>query len=797
MASKISASNSRDLQPVETLKNKENTRLIWLDGNIDDSKDSMHTQNLLLEFNPAAQFYTDSTRCVDFVKSIQGEQILLIISGALARDVLPQISRVRSVIAVFIFCRNREFHVKLMSEYSKIVDIFIVQDELLRLLRDTMTIVEKQAFTFSLFDQTQKSTRDLSKDSASFLWNQLLLYVLKKMPQDDQAKNEMLTTCSNYYAMNKKELNKIEQFRKSYSREQAIKWYTDECFLYKLLNNAIRTEDIDLLYAFRFYIIDLCHALEKESEQLKTGGVLKLYRGQHIPNGEFEKLRKATGTLISTNGFLSTSRSIDVALGFIRQLPVNDDMKLCIFEINADPNVTAVVFADIDKYSKMQGEQEVLFGLNSTFKIDHVKMEKKLNVWKIGLSTTAEGSTRIEQYMKLQEDQLQLISPLVSFGCLLLNELGQIERAKCYFSKLLHSLPSDHPDISSIQNNLGNVYSAKDELNLALKYYEEAYRKRRSTLSENHPLVASSLNNIGLIYKNKGDFDRALDYLHQSLAIDEKNYPGDHSSKALYLENIGLTYQSKGDIDSALAWFKRAFGMYTRVLPAPHPYIASALGNLGSVYEKKGDLDRAIDFYRQRLEMAEECLPPGHPDLSSYLNRVAQTYKKKNDKKTSLMFCEKQLASQKTILGDKHPRIASTLMTIGDICEGEETRRYYEEALSVLENCTPCSELTLIDCLTMLGAIALDDERLEDGIAHWKYVLDVRRRIHSSDHPAIAEQLQRLGEAYFEAMHNYPEAFRYFSESLAIYRANYGDQHKDVIEVKEYLRQVKEKMADS
>ncbi|CAF5013234.1 unnamed protein product, partial [Rotaria socialis] len=194
--------------------------------------------------------------------------------------------------------------------------------------------------------------------------------------------------------MNKKELNKIEQFRKSYSREQAIKWYTDECFLYKLLNNAIRTEDIDLLYAFRFYTIDLCHALEKESEKLKTGSVLKLYRGQHIPNGEFEKLRKATGTLISTNGFLSTSRSIDVALGFIRQLPVNDDMKLCIFEINADPNVTAVVFADIDKYSKMQGEQEVLFGLNSTFKIDHVKMEKKLNVWKIGLSTTAEGSTR-------------------------------------------------------------------------------------------------------------------------------------------------------------------------------------------------------------------------------------------------------------------------------------------------------------------------------------------------------------------------------------------------------------------
>jgi hypothetical protein len=59
-------------------------------------------------------------------------------------------------------------------------------------------------------------------------------------------------------------------------RDQAIQWYTAEYFLYKLLNKAIRTEGIELLYAFRFYLIDLSDALERESKNLKASGLLKL-----------------------------------------------------------------------------------------------------------------------------------------------------------------------------------------------------------------------------------------------------------------------------------------------------------------------------------------------------------------------------------------------------------------------------------------------------------------------------------------------------------------------------------------
>lgn len=778
----------RNLQTVDVVQNKESIRLVWLDGNIDDSADSLHTQKLLLDFNPAAQFYTDKIRCINVIKCMKQEQVLLIISGALAREVLPEIHGLRFLIAVFIFCRNRDYHIKIMSEYSKIIDVFTVQEKMLAVLQGTMEIVEKQICTFSLFDQKQKSTRQLSKDAASFMWHQLLLYVLKKMPQDEHAKEEMLTTCTHYYAMNKKELRKIEQFRRSYSREQAIQWYTDECFLYKLLNKAIRTEDIELLYSFRFYIIDLCDALKQESEKIKKTSLLTVYRGQQISNEELEKLRKNVGTLISTNGFLSTSRSIKVALGFISQLRPIDNMQHCLFEISADPAINGVIFADIEKYSKIKEEQEVLFGLNATFKIESVKMDSTLKVWKICLKTSFEGAARVDEYVKLKDEEMELVNPLICFGRIMQYELGQLDRAEAYFKRLLQSLPKNHPDMHFVYNGLGNVYREKNELCSALEHYQEAYRIRCATLASNHTCIASSLHNIGLAYKDKGDFDQALTYLGKCLAIQEKNSPDPHPVKALALLNIGSVYESKRDFNKALSHYNNGLDIYLKFRPAIHPDIACCYGFLGSVYENQKNFDQALHFYERRLAIEEECLPADHPNLFKHFDRLANLYAKTKGKDMALSFCEQKLIAHKGTLGETHNRIASVLMTMGDVSKNQKP--HYENALSILEKSVPTDERLMVDCLAMLGAVALDEKRFEIGISYWKRVLDLNRQIHSPTHPEIATSLSRLGDAYYLTNINYQEAIEYYLESLAIYRKSYVDHHRTVLELRELIGDV-------
>ncbi len=100
----------QDLLLSEVKDNKEDIQLIWLDGNMNDSSDYLLTQTMLLELNPAAQFYSNFDRCLDLIKSIKDEQIFLILSGAFARRILSQIHNHQILVAIFIFYANRQNH---------------------------------------------------------------------------------------------------------------------------------------------------------------------------------------------------------------------------------------------------------------------------------------------------------------------------------------------------------------------------------------------------------------------------------------------------------------------------------------------------------------------------------------------------------------------------------------------------------------------------------------------------------------------------------------------------------------
>jgi tetratricopeptide (TPR) repeat protein len=311
----------------------------------------------------------------------------------------------------------------------------------------------------------------------------MLIYVLKQIPQDEHSKQQMIELCQDYYQNNQKELQKIETFRKSYESNQAIQWYTDEGFLYKLLNKALRTEDVELLYTFRSFIIDLCEAIENENQHLKDEGILKLYRGTQIPAEELEKLKENIGQIISTNGFLSTSRNRNVSIQFARSNHLNKNFQGVLFEIQVDTSIKSISFADVKHQSLIKGEEEILFNLNSLFKIHSVDFDKTLQLWKIQLNTTDEGTEKVEQHLQLAKHEMEDYSPMIYFGRLLLNQLGQVDQAKKYFEMLLKSIPSDHPDIGSVYNNIGNVYDMKGELNLALQNYQIGYELRRKQFS--------------------------------------------------------------------------------------------------------------------------------------------------------------------------------------------------------------------------------------------------------------------------------------------------------------------------
>ncbi|UJR24333.1 hypothetical protein I4U23_027300 [Adineta vaga] len=262
-------------------------------------------------------------------------------------------------------------------------------------------LLERQLLSFCLLDQKQTLGRNLSTESASFLWYQMLIYVLKQMPHDEQAKDDMMKVCYEYCRTNNVGLHNVERFRNDYSSDKVIDWYTRKCFVYKLLNKALRTENIEFLYLFWFFIIDLCAALEKESHYWKDDSLLTLYRGAQIPRKELEKLKQNEGEIISMNGFLSTSRDTDVSITFAGQSLPLDDVQAVLFQITADPSLTTIVFADIKNKAHIKDENEVLFHLNSTFKIGCITYNSMRKITIVELTATDARSEIVQEYFMI------------------------------------------------------------------------------------------------------------------------------------------------------------------------------------------------------------------------------------------------------------------------------------------------------------------------------------------------------------------------------------------------------------
>jgi hypothetical protein len=107
------------------------------------------------------------------------------------------------------------------------------EEDLVNAIRESRQGLEKQTAAFSLYNQKEKSTRDLSQESGSFLFFQLFKTVLMNMSKTIESRPIMLEKCRDYYQGNTKELAHIAEFDLVYKSTEAIQWYRKESFVYK------------------------------------------------------------------------------------------------------------------------------------------------------------------------------------------------------------------------------------------------------------------------------------------------------------------------------------------------------------------------------------------------------------------------------------------------------------------------------------------------------------------------------------------------------------------------------------
>lgn len=659
-----------------TKENNENIQLIWLDN----SSCSNHVQSMLVELNRTVQFYTDLNRCMGLIKAIRDEKIILIVSMNLARTVLAQIHSYPLLTSVFIFCSNKDEHqwMELMNDFKKIIQIDSEYESITKSIRKTINIVEQQILSFSIFNQNKDYTNDLSKNSTSFLWYQIVVDILKQIPDSEQITNQITETYNQFYK------NSITQFKKDYMKENSIQLFNDNYTIHQLVNKALRTKDINLIYLFRYFIIDLYDQIKLAKESIQNKEVLKLYYGQKILKTDLDEFKKHIGCCVSPNGFFSASFDINTSIELAKDKILSQEYEVIIFQIEINPAFKEITFVEISN------KQQLLFNIDTILKIDSIEFDSSLELWKINLINDDNNRKKIQKYLQSVKNFTHEDSFLVFFGHLFI-ELDRLQQSEIYFHILINSLSSDHQDIASIYNQIGNFLADKGQSKLALDNYQHAYQIRQKILPSNHPHIAISLNNIGLIYKDEGNLDEALDYCQKALAIDEINYPDNHILKAMTIENIGGIYKEKYLFSIAQTHFLRALHMYKTVLPPNHRFLTDILNSLGKVYCDQGYYDRALTCYQKAFAISEINYANDHLQKAQTIENIGLLYKTNGMLQKALEELLKALDMYKRIYSNEHPDIGRCYGHIGLVYEASNdldfALNYFNKQLKVDEKC--------------------------------------------------------------------------------------------------------------
>jgi tetratricopeptide (TPR) repeat protein len=513
----------------------------------------------------------------------------------------------------------------------------------------------EEPFSFNSLNVKENSGQSTTGLNGHFVYSLLLIDVLIRMKSVSNDRKELIAYCKAQGQIENQELNKFER---KYSAEKAVWWYTRDSFLHQMLNRALRTQDIDLLYLFRVIIADIY-------EQLKCyqcRSTIQVYRGQLMSEEELNRLQQSKGEFISINSFFSTTKCKRTATKFLKH-PLdsnNVNLQQVLFIIDADPNVvTSKPFADISSLSEYHGEDEILFMIGCLFRLKNIYRDTD-RIWKIEMKLCSDKENDLKNLFDHMKKEYSIGGDgnvtLLSFADVLLG-MGKYELAEKIYRRLNLELSSNDPSLPSVYwslgmlnkeigdydngivwfnralefykrknlrghvrigelyNWLGEMYRLKDDNSKALRYFNDAVVLFEAAHDENHSSMGYVYNNMGIVYRKQKNYSVALDFYKKSLAIRCKHLPSNHPDIASSYNNLGNVYLDLQQYDLAMEYHKKALDIYIKSCSAQHPDIAMSYRNIGHIHEKKGQWKQAMDNYQNAAAIYRNSLASDHSDV--------------------------------------------------------------------------------------------------------------------------------------------------------------------------------------
>jgi hypothetical protein len=299
------------------------------------------------------------------------------------------------------------------------------------------------------------------------------------MNPDETDKNEFISLCKDYYKGNQTELNYIDEFQQTYSSDKAIWWYNRDCFIYTMLDKALRTKDTNTIFLFQFFIRDLLAQITKCQCQTSV----RVYRGQSMLDDEIKNLRKLVGGFIFINNLFATIIHRDIALSFVNTDNTSGGVHRVLYEIDADPAVvTTKSFAYISRDSNYPDKVEVLFSIGSCFRIVNVQRNDD-QIWCIRMTLCGDDGPNMKLFFDELKEKYGYYDGEAAFFSFsrVLRAMKKFDEADKYCHRLLRHFSSNDSLLAILYDELAEIASGKGDNNMNAKWHKKSLNIKKKT----------------------------------------------------------------------------------------------------------------------------------------------------------------------------------------------------------------------------------------------------------------------------------------------------------------------------
>ncbi|CAF1216608.1 unnamed protein product [Adineta steineri] len=642
------------------MQRMQNVLLIWLDNNINENNaDCSNTIKQLKRVVNNINTFTDGDQCIEFIQTINNNKVCMIVSGSLGKYTVPHLHNMSQVDTIFIFCNNQEWHKQWAKEWPKIKGVFTDITSIYEALKQAAHQCEQNATSISFVASNKK----LDQLDPSFMYTQILKEILLTIKFEDKHFKEFINYCREVYKDDENELKNVNLLKTTYKNNIPIWWYTWDAFLYRMLNQALRSMNVDMIIRIGFFTNDLHRDIQRlHSEQFEghqSGTTFTVYRGQGLSKEDFTEMTKTKNGLLSFNNFLSTSKNRNISLDFAQQAATNPDLVGVLFVMSINPTHSTTPFASVSDVSYFHTEDEVLFSMHTIFRIGDIKpMAGDNHLYKVNLILTSDNDQDLRNLTdRIRQETFPNSRGWYRLGQLLF-KMGQFKKAQEVYEILLHQT-TDESGKAHIYHQLGWIKDVQGEYPEALTYYEKSLAIKQQSLPFNHPDLAMFYNNIGVVYFNMADYPKALSYYEKALAIKQQSLPSNHSSLAASYNNIGIVYNSMKDYPKALSSYEKVLTIQQQSLPSNHPDLGASYNNIGLLYDSMEDYPKALSYYEKDLAIKQQSLPSNHPDLGTSYNNIGLLYEHMGNYSKADSFYERAVQIGQQSLPSNHPNLQS------------------------------------------------------------------------------------------------------------------------------------------